>query len=148
WDGRFLIFCKKRSWRIMTEINVIFPDGDEKPFSKGVTGEEIASSISLGLKKKALAIKLDNELYDLKRPLEHGGKLEILTYKDKEGIEVVRHSSAHLMAQAIKRLFKNVHFGVGPVIEEGYYYDMDMDHKLTPDDLPKIEKEMKRMVDE
>src|SRR5699024_11744265 len=117
-------------------------------FREGVTGEEIASSISPGLKKKALAIKVDHELYDLKRPLEHGGKLEILTYRDEDGLEVARHSTAHLMAQAIKRLYKEVQFGVGPVIEEGFYYDMDMEHKLTPDDLPKIEKEMKRIVDE
>src|SRR5699024_3272116 len=104
--------------------------------------------ISPGLKKKALAIKLDGELYDLRRPLENGGKLEILTYKDEEGLEIVRHSTAHLMAQAIERVFKDVQFGVGPVIEEGFYYDMDMDHMLTPEDLPKIEKEMKRIVDE
>ena len=132
----------------MAEINFIFPDGAEKAFPEGITGEEIASSISPGLKKKALAIKVDDQLFDLKRPLNTGGKLAILTYKDTEGLEVVRHSTAHLMAQAIKRLFKDVQFGVGPVIEEGFYYDMDMDHKLTPEDLPKIEKEMKRLIDE
>jgi len=131
----------------MTEINITFPDGATKMFNKGVTGEDIANFISPGLKKQALAIKLDDHLLDLKKELTHGGSIEIITAKDEEGIEVMRHSTAHLMAQAIKRLFENVQFGVGPVIEEGFYYDMDMEHKLTPEDLPKIEKEMQRIID-
>lgn len=130
------------------EIMIQFPDGNEKGFPKGTTGEEIAASISPGLKKQAIAIKLDGKEYDLRRPLEQGGKIEILTYKNDEAIEIMRHSTAHLMAQAIKRLYGEVKFGVGPVIEEGFYYDMDMEHKITPEDLPKIEKEMKRIVDE
>lgn len=130
------------------EIYIQFPDGTEKPFPSSTTGEAIAASISPGLKKQALAIKLDGELVDLRRELSQGGKIEIITYKDQEGIEVMRHSTAHLMAQAIKRLYKNVQFGVGPVIEEGFYYDMDMEHVLTPEDLPKIEKEMQRIIDE
>ncbi|MFD1445485.1 threonine--tRNA ligase [Oceanobacillus profundus] len=132
----------------MAEIIITFPDGAEKSFPQGTTGEEIAASISSGLKKQALAIKLDGELVDLRRGLESGGKLEIITYKDEEGIEVMRHSAAHLLAQAVKRLYKDVKLGVGPVIEEGFYYDIDMEHTLTPEDLPKIEKEMKRIIDE
>lgn len=132
----------------MENISIIFPDGASKEFPSGTTGEEIAFSISPGLKKQALAIKLDGQLIDLRRKLDHGGKIEIITYKNQEGLEVVRHSSAHLMAQAIKRLYKNVKFGVGPVIEEGFYYDMDMEEVITPEDLPKIEKEMQRIVDE
>ncbi|WP_404453474.1 threonine--tRNA ligase [Virgibacillus necropolis] len=130
------------------EISIIFPDGASKEFPNGTTGEDIAFSISPGLKKQALAIKLDGKLVDLRRGLDHGGEIEIITYKNQEGLEVVRHSTAHLMAQAVKRLYKNVKFGVGPVIEEGFYYDMDMEHSLTPEDLPKIEKEMQRIVDE
>lgn len=130
------------------EIKFVFPDGAEKSFPVGTNGEEIAGSISSGLKKQALAIKLDGELVDLRRELSVGGKLEIVTYKDEEGIEVLRHSTAHLLAQAVKRLYGDVKFGVGPVIEEGFYYDMDMEHNLTPEDLPKIEKEMKRIIDE
>ncbi|WP_188453446.1 threonine--tRNA ligase [Virgibacillus oceani] len=130
------------------EISIEFPDGAKKQFPAGTTGEEIAGTISSGLKKQALAIKLDGELIDLREGLTVGGKIEIITYKNQEGIEVVRHSTAHLMAQAIKRLYKNVKFGVGPVIEEGFYYDMDLDQSITPEDLPKIEKEMKRIVDE
>ncbi|MGF7014329.1 threonine--tRNA ligase [Ornithinibacillus bavariensis] len=132
----------------MAEIKIIFPDGASKDFPQGTTGEEIAASISPGLKKQALAIKLDGKLYDLKRELNQGGAIEIITYKNKEGVEIARHSTAHLMAQAIKRLYKNVKFGVGPVIEEGFYYDFDMEEKVTPDDLSKIEKEMQRIVDE
>src|SRR5690625_2526239 len=113
------------------EITIIFPDGAEKNFPEGATGEDIAASISPGLKKQALAIKLDDEEIDLKRELKSGGKLEVITYKNEEGIDIMRHSAAHLMAQAIKRLYKDVRFGVGPVIEEGFYYDMDMGHKIT-----------------
>lgn len=130
------------------ELTFIFPDGAEKNFPAGVTGEEIAGSISSGLKKQALAIKLDGEQVDLRRELHKGGKIEIITYHDDEGIDILRHSSAHLLAQAVKHLFGEVKFGVGPVIEEGFYYDMEMDHKLTPEDLPKIEKEMKKIIDE
>lgn len=130
------------------EIGIVFPDGAERMFPEGTTGEEIAGFISPGLKKQALAIKLDDELYDLRCELNQGGKIEIITYKNKEGVEIERHSAAHLMAQAIKRLYKDVSFGVGPVTEEGFYYDMDMEHSLTPDDLPKIEKEMRKIVDE
>lgn len=130
------------------ELTFIFPDGAEKNFPEGVTGEDIAASISSGLKKQALAIKLDGEQIDLRRKLQKGGKIEIITYRDDEGIDIMRHSTAHLLAQAVKRLFKNVKFGVGPVIEEGFYYDMDMEYVLTPEDLPKIEKEMQRIIDE
>ncbi|MFA1821258.1 threonine--tRNA ligase [Virgibacillus oceani] len=130
------------------EITIIFPDGAEKKFPQGTTGEEVAASISPGLKKQALAIKLDGEAIDLRRELKSGGKLEIITYKNEEGIDIMRHSTAHLMAQAIKRIYQNVKFGVGPVIEEGFYYDMDMEHKITPEDLPEIEKEMNKIVDE
>ncbi|MCF3942560.1 threonine--tRNA ligase [Oceanobacillus alkalisoli] len=130
------------------EITLVFPDGNKKEFSKGTTGEEVAASISPGLRKQALAIKLNGEPWDLRRPIEDGGEIQILTYRDDEGIDILRHSTAHLLAQAIKRLYGDVKFGVGPVIEEGFYYDMDMEHALTPEDLPKIEKEMQRIVDE
>lgn len=132
----------------MSEINLIFPDGTSKIFPTGTTGEDVAGSISPGLRKQALAIRLDEELIDLRRELTRGGKIEIITYKNDEGIEIMRHSAAHVLAQAIKRLYKDVKFGVGPVIEDGFYYDMEMDYKLTPEDLPEIEKEMQRIIDE
>lgn len=129
-------------------ITIIFPDGNSKEFNEGITGEEIAQSISPGLRKQALAVKIDGKPIDLTEPLRAGGDIEIITYRDQEGIDIMRHSTAHLMAQAIKRLYKDVKFGVGPVIEEGFYYDLDMEESITPEDLPKIEKEMQRIIDE
>ncbi len=84
----------------------------------------------------------------MRTPLETDGVIEIITLKNQEGLEILRHSTAHLMAQAIKRIFPNVKLGVGPTIENGFYYDIDMEESLTPEDLPRIEKEMKRIVDE
>lgn len=129
-------------------IQITFPDGAVKEFSKGVTMEEIAASISPGLKKKAYAGKLNGSLIDLRTPIEESGEIQILTDKDPESLEILRHSTAHLMAQAIKRLYKNVKLGVGPVIENGFYYDIDLEESITPEDLPKIEKEMKKIVNE
>ncbi|WP_409302095.1 threonine--tRNA ligase [Peribacillus sp. SCS-155] len=129
-------------------IKVSFPDGAVKEFQRGTTTEDIAASISPGLKKKSIAGKFNGQLYDLRRPLEADGPIEIVTQDSKEALEVLRHSTAHLMAQAIKRLYKNAKFGVGPVIEGGFYYDMDLEESLTPEDLPKIEKEMKKIVNE
>lgn len=129
-------------------ITIQFPDGNSKDFENGVTGEEIAQSISPGLRKQALAIKMDGKPIDLRTPLEEGGSIEIITYRDQEGIEIMRHSTAHLMAQALKRLYGDVQFGVGPVIEEGFYYDFDMKETITSEDFPKIEKEMQRIIDE
>lgn len=132
----------------MEEIILTFPDGNKKEFPKGITGEEVAASISPGLKKQAVAIKLNEEFRDLRRPIDGDGKIEIITLRTEEGIDILRHSTAHLLAQAVKRLYGDVNFGVGPVIDEGFYYDIDMEHTLTPEDLPKIEKEMKRIVDQ
>jgi len=129
-------------------IQITFPDGAVKEFPKGITMEEIAASISPGLKKKAYAGKLNAALIDLRTPIEESGEIQILTDKDPESLEIMRHSAAHLMAQAIKRLYKNVKLGVGPVIENGFYYDIDLDESITPEDLPKIEKEMKKIINE
>ncbi|PYZ93716.1 threonine--tRNA ligase [Salipaludibacillus keqinensis] len=130
------------------KIVLTFPDGAKKEFDKGTTTEEIAASISPGLKKNALAGKLDGEPIDFKKPIEKDGRIEIVTYDSEDGLHILRHSTAHLMAQAVKRLFGDVKLGVGPVIEEGFYYDIDMPEALTPEDLPKIEKEMKRIIEE
>ncbi|MBG9445797.1 threonine--tRNA ligase [Cytobacillus firmus] len=129
-------------------VKVSFPDGAVKEFPKGTTTEDIAASISPGLKKKAIAGKLDGEMYDLRRPIEKDGAIEIVTPDSSDALEVLRHSTAHLMAQAIKRLYKNVKLGVGPVIEGGFYYDIDLEESLSPEDLPLIEKEMKKIINE
>ncbi|MFS8650488.1 MAG: threonine--tRNA ligase [Caldibacillus sp.] len=131
------------------KIRITFPDGAVKEFPKGVTTEEIAASISTSLKKKALAGKFNDQFVDLKTPLNEDGHIQILTDRDQEALEIMRHSTAHLMAQAIKRLYKNVKFGVGPVIEDGFYYDMDLgDKTISPEDLPRIEQEMRRIIKE
>lgn len=128
-------------------LEIIFPDRAKKEFPAGTTGEDIAGSISSGLKKQAIAVNIDGVAYDLRTPLPNGGAIEIVTLKQEQGVEIMRHSAAHLLAQAVKRLYGNVQFGVGPVIENGFFYDMDLEASITPEDLPKIEKEMQRIVD-
>ncbi|MBU7593807.1 threonine--tRNA ligase [Metabacillus halosaccharovorans] len=131
-------------------IKIAFPDGAVKEFAKGTTTEDIAASISPGLKKKSLAGKIDGQLIDLRTPIEQDGAIEIVTQDSDEALEIMRHSTAHLMAQAIKRVFidQPVKLGIGPVIENGFYYDIDMEQAITPEDLPVIEKEMKKIVNE
>ncbi|HDJ7531236.1 TPA: threonine--tRNA ligase [Staphylococcus aureus] len=132
----------------MEQINIQFPDGNKKAFDKGTTTEDIAQSISPGLRKKAVAGKFNGQLVDLTEPLETDGSIEIVTPGSEEALEVLRHSTAHLMAHAIKRLYGNVKFGVGPVIEGGFYYDVDIDQNISSDDFEQIEKTMKQIVNE
>ncbi|WP_075620031.1 threonine--tRNA ligase [Paenisporosarcina indica] len=129
-------------------ISLKFPDGAIKEFPKGTTTEDVAASISPGLRKKALAGQLDNQLVDLKAPLQHDGAIAIVTPGSAEALEMLRHSSAHVLAQAVKRLFKDVKLGVGPVIENGFYYDIDSPQPITAEDLLLIEKEMKKIINE
>ncbi|CAC9091840.1 Threonyl-tRNA synthetase [Staphylococcus aureus] len=132
----------------MEQINIQFPDGNKKAFDKGTTTEDIAQSISPGLRKKAVAGKFNGQLVDLTKPLETDGSIEIVTPGSEEALEVLRHSTAHLIAHAIKRLYGNVKFGVGPVIEGGFYYDFDIDQNISSDDFEQIEKTMKQIVNE
>ncbi|HFQ3070758.1 TPA: threonine--tRNA ligase [Staphylococcus aureus] len=132
----------------MEQIIIQFPDGNKKAFDKGTTTEDIAQSISPGLRKKAVAGKFNGQLVDLTKPLETDGSIEIVTPGSEEALEVLRHSTAHLMAHAIKRLYGNVKFGVGPVIEGGFYYDFDIDQNISSDDFEQIEKTMKQIVNE
>ncbi|MCM3767233.1 threonine--tRNA ligase [Neobacillus niacini] len=129
-------------------VKIAFPDGAVKEFPRGTTTEDIAASISPGLKKKAIAGKFNGQMVDLRRPLHEDGSIEIVTPDSADALEVLRHSTAHLMAQAVKRLYPGAKLGVGPVIEGGFYYDMDLEESLTPEDLPKIEKEMAKIVSE
>ncbi|HCW7174935.1 TPA: threonine--tRNA ligase [Staphylococcus aureus] len=132
----------------MEQINIQFPDVNKKAFDKGTTTEDIAQSISPGIRKKAVAGKFNGQLVDLTKPLETDGSIEIVTPGSEEALEVLRHSTAHLMAHAIKRLYGNVKFGVGPVIEGGFYYDFDIDQNISSDDFEQIEKTMKQIVNE
>ncbi|PEW88165.1 threonine--tRNA ligase [Bacillus cereus] len=131
-------------------VKITFPDGAVKEFPKGVTTEEIAASISPGLKKKAVAGKLNDEMIDLVTPIEEGGAVSIITLDSEDGLYILRHSTAHLLAQALKRLYKDVklELGIGPVIENGFYYDIDMEEAITVEDFKKIEKEMQKIVNE
>ena len=130
------------------EIKLQFPDGAIKEFPKGTTTEDIAASISPGLRRNALAGKLDGQLIDFKTPISTDGEIAIITPDSPEALAILRHSSAHVLAQAVKRLFKDAKFGVGPVIDNGFYYDIDSSVPITADDLPEIEKEMKKIVNE
>lgn len=132
----------------MENIKITFPDGTIKEFESGVTTEDIALSISSSLKKKAVAGKVNGELIDLKESIEEDASIEIITLDSDEGLEIYRHSSAHLLAHAVSRLYPDTKFGIGPVIQDGFYYDLDLEKKFAPDDLSKIEKEMKAIINE
>lgn len=129
-------------------IQITLPDGAVREYAAGTTIEEVAGSISPGLRKNAIAGKIDGKVVDVYAPIETDAAIEIVTVESADGLEVYRHSTAHLLAQAIKRLYgnTNVKLGIGPVIEDGFYYDIDMEQSLTPEDLVKIEKEMEKIV--
>ena len=129
-------------------IEIKFPDGSVKEFVKGITLEEIAGSISSSLKKKAVAGKVNDGLYDLRRNIEENAEVEIITIDSNEGVEITRHSAAHILAQAVKRMYGDINLGVGPVIENGFYYDMDLPSSVNVEDLREIEKEMKKIINE
>jgi len=133
----------------VAQINVTFPDGAVRQYEAGTTIEDIAGSISASLKKKAVAGKKDGKVVDLYTPLQEDAAVEIVTLDSEDGLEVYRHSTAHLLAQAVRRIYGGeVKFGIGPVIEDGFYYDMDIPVALSPEDLAKIEAEMEKIVKE
>ncbi|EGP4919094.1 TPA: threonine--tRNA ligase [Enterococcus faecium] len=130
-------------------IKITFPDGAVKEFESGTTTLTIAESISKSLAKKALAGKVNGKLVDLTRPIEEDASIEIITPDHEDALGLVRHSAAHLMAQAMRRLYPNIHFGVGPAIDSGFYYDTDNgQNQVTAEDLPAIEAEMMKIVKE
>jgi len=129
-------------------IQITFPDGSTKEFQQGITIEEIAGSISSGLRKQSVAGYVNDDLYDLNRPIEQDAEIRIITKKDQEAFEILNHSAAHLLAQAVKRLYPDAKFGVGPAIREGFYYDIDAGVMLREEDLEAIEKMMKRISTE
>lgn len=128
-------------------MKITFPNGDIKEFEKGVSGHDIALSISEGLARNALCVKLNDKLVDLHSPINEDSTLQIITFNDKEGVELFRHSTAHIMAQAIQRLYPNAKNTIGPAVEQGFYYDFD-NLDIKEDDLQKIEDEMKKIVKE
>nr|WP_278429688.1 threonine--tRNA ligase [Brevibacillus laterosporus] len=133
----------------MAQVKVTLPDGSIREYEAGVTIEDIAGSISTSLKKKAVAGKVNGKVVDVTTPIHEDTNVEIVTLDTKDGLEVYRHSTAHLLAQAVKRVFGNdVKLGIGPVIEDGFYYDMDIPVSLTPEDLIKLEAEMNKIIKE
>ncbi|MCA9478090.1 MAG: threonine--tRNA ligase [Nanoarchaeota archaeon] len=128
-------------------IEITFPDKSKKQFSQGATGFDVAQSISEGLARVALAVKINGKMQDLYAPLNENADIEIVTFKTPEGKDLFRHSTAHLLAHAIKRLYPEAKPTIGPAVEEGFYYDFD-DLHISTDDFPKIEEEMKKIVKE
>ncbi|UOQ45950.1 threonine--tRNA ligase [Halobacillus salinarum] len=130
------------------KIIVQFPNGAERKYPKGVALEEIAESISPSLKKKSVAGEVNGKLYDMKQTISSNVFIELVDLQSNSGLEVMRHTAAHILAQAVRRIFGKVNLGVGPVIENGFYYDMELGQKLSISDLHTIEKEMRKIISE
>ncbi len=128
-------------------INITFPDGSTKSFDDFPTGFDIAGSISEGLARDSVVMELDDNLVDMSTVVKKDAAIRLITTRDKEALEVMRHSAAHVMAQAVLRVYKDAKLTIGPVIEDGFYYDIDME-PVSKDDFPKIEAEIKKLVKE
>jgi len=127
-------------------IEIVFPDGSRRSFPDGTTGFQVAESVGSRLAKAAVAVKLDGAWLDVTSPLPGGGQLEIVTDQSEEGRHVLRHSSAHVLAQAVLNLFEGASFAIGPAIEDGFYYDFDIGRPFTPEDLERIEEQMAEII--
>ena len=142
---RFLFLQMKEYVAMSIKVNL---KGDSKEFESGVSVAEIAKSIGAGLYKAACAGKVDGEVVDLRTPLTKDCNLEILTFSEEEGKKAYWHTAAHVLAQAVKRLFPDAKLAIGPAIDNGFYYDIDLSRPLSQEDLPKIEAEMKKIIKE
>jgi len=127
-------------------VRITLPDGKAMTFARGVTGAEIAAAIGPGLAKAALVLELDGKEWDLFRPIEHDAKIRIITRKDPEALELIRHDAAHVLAMAVQEIYPGTQVTIGPAIEDGFYYDFARDQPFTPEDLPKIEAKMHEIV--
>ncbi|MBP3194955.1 MAG: threonine--tRNA ligase [Cardiobacteriaceae bacterium] len=128
-------------------INITLPDGSQKSFDKEeITGAEVAAAIGAGLAKAAIAVKVNDELRDLSDKITADSSVSIITNKDEDGLHIIRHSCAHLLGHALKQLFPTAKMVIGPVIENGFYYDIDCEHRFSPDDLGAIEARMKELA--
>lgn len=127
-------------------LTITLPDGSQRQFDNALTVMDVAADIGPGLAKATLAGKVDNNLVDASYLIEHDVELSIITDKSEEAVEVIRHSTAHLLAQAVKILYPEMQVTIGPVIENGFYYDFAGEHRFSPEDLPKIESKMKELV--
>ncbi len=127
-------------------ITITFPDGNSKQFPAGVTGVEIANTISTSLSKSAVAINVNNNLQDLTKPITEDSTIEIITTAHEKGIDILRHDTAHILAQAVKELYPNTKIAIGPTINEGFYYDLEPENNFTWEDLEGIEKKMNDII--
>ena len=127
-------------------IQLTFPDGSSREFDPGISGRDIAEGISKSLAKKALAVALDGAVTDLSAPIDDSAAIEIITKDDPRGLEILRHDCAHVMAEAVQALYPGTQVTIGPVIENGFYYDFARDEPFTTDDLPKIEAKMREII--
>ena len=134
-------------------IHLTFPDNSVRDFEPGVTGKAVAEGISKSLSKKAVAVALDGELRDLADPIDKDARIEIVTRDDPRALELIRHDAAHVMAEAVKELYPGTQVTIGPVIENGFYYDFKPVHPdtqedwpFTPEDFPKIEAKMRELI--
>ena len=132
----------------MADVKIILPDGSAKEYAAGTTLGEAVKKLSNSLAKKVLAANVNGELTDLREELVDGSEVAFLTFEEDGGKHTLRHTASHVMAQAVKRLWPDAKLAIGPAIDKGFYYDIDMEHTLTPEDLTKIEKEMSRIVKE
>ena len=132
----------------MADVKIILPDGSAKEYAAGTTLGEAVKQLSNSLAKKVLAANVNGELTDLREELEDGSEVAFLTFEEDGGKHTLRHTASHILAQAVKRLWPEAKLAIGPAIDKGFYYDIDMEHTLTPEDLGKIEKEMSRIVKE
>ena len=132
----------------MADVKIILPDGSAKEYPAGTTLGEAVKKLSNSLAKKVLAANVNGELTDLREELVDGSEVAFLTFEEEGGKHTLRHTASHVLAQAVKRLWPEAKLAIGPAIDKGFYYDIDMEHTLTPEDLTKIEKEMSRIVKE
>ncbi|MDE1894541.1 MAG: threonine--tRNA ligase [Pseudomonadota bacterium] len=129
-------------------FEITLPDGSKRPFEHPVSVQDVAASIGAGLAKATLAGKVDGQLVDAGHSIDHDASLQIITDKSPEALEILRHSTAHLMGQAVQRLYPGAQVTIGPVIDNGFFYDFAYERPFTPDDLPRIEAEMEKIVAE
>src|SRR3982750_507195 len=128
---------------LANDIRITLPDGSVRTATRGATGAQIAASIGAGLAKAALAVKVDGELKDLDWPIPSDAKVQIITRKSEEALDLIRHDTAHLLAQAVQELYPGTQVTIGPNIEDGFYYDFARNEPFRPEDLPVIEAKMR-----
>src|SRR5947209_18961559 len=127
-------------------VALAFPDGARRDYPNGITGLDVAKGISPSLAKRTVAMALDGVVADLSDPIKHDARIEFLTREDKRALELIRHDAAHVLAEAVQNLWPGTQVTIGPVIENGFYYDFFRNQPFTPEDFPAIEAEMREIV--